>query len=309
MQFFKETSYNFVGNRTPAAFISGLLIAATIVSIVIRGGLNMSIDFAGGTLIQVQFEQPVADDLGTVRTAVAAIAAGTPEVKTLGREGTEIQIIIKSLDDLSAQGAGSGDQIRIALEKVFPDNPFSIRRQEQVGPKIGGELQQQAIWAILLSLLAIVVYIGFRFHLPFGIASIVALFHDVIITIGVFSVFNVEFSLPIIAALLTIVGYSLNDTIVVFDRIRENMAGGAAGKKSFEDRVNMSINQCLSRTIITSLTTLVVVVAVFASFAGSGDVLSGFAGALLIGVIVGTYSSIFVASPVLVYWNRKWPIK
>lgn len=309
MQFFKEANFNFVGNRNIAMACSGLLILATVVSVVLKGGLNMSIDFAGGTLVQLKFEKPVGDQLGAIRSSVSTIVKGTPEIKTIGRDGTEIQVIVKKQEDESSEGVSIGEQIQEVLQKEMPGNTFSLRRQEKVGPKVGGELQQQAFWAIILSLVAIVIYIGIRFHLPFGIAAIVALFHDVVITIGVFSVANVEFSLPIIAALLTIVGYSLNDTIVVFDRIRENLAGGSTAKKSFEDRVNSSINQTLSRTIITSLTTLFVVVALFVSFVGSGDVLSGFAGALLVGVIVGTYSSMFIASPVLVLWNKKWPIK
>ena len=157
-------------------------------------------------------------------------------------------------------------------------------------------------------MIIILIYIGIRFHLPFGIAAIAALFHDVVVTIGVFSVFNAEFSLPIIAAILTIIGYSLNDTIVVFDRIRENL-GGLSAKKSFDEKVNNSINQCLSRTIITSLTTLMVVVTIFAFFYTSGDVIKLFSGALITGVIIGTYSSVFIASPVLVLWNKKWTIK
>ena len=311
MRLFKSPSFNFIGNRQPAFIISGVLLAVSIISLVyhpMRDGMgpNLSIDFVGGAMVQLQFEKPIFDDLGTIRSIISGLDYGNPEVKTIGaRDDYELQITVKR----QREGAASvGDEIKIALAEGYSDNPFQLRREENVGPKIGGELQHKALLAIFLSLLAIVIYIGIRFHLPFGIAAIVALFHDVLITIGIFSVFNLEISLPIIAALLTIVGYSLNDTIVVFDRIRENL-GGAISKASFEDKINKSINDCLSRTLITSLTTFAVVASIYAFFFGSGDVLEYFTLALIAGVIVGTYSSMFIASPVLVLWNRKWPIK
>jgi preprotein translocase subunit SecF len=304
MQFFKSPNINFIGNRNKAFILSGILLLVTIGSIVVNRGLNLSIDFAGGTVVQLRFEKPVVDDLGQIRSIVSELDLGQPEIKTIGtREDNEIQVIVKQ-----QKADMAGDEIQDALRAQYQDNPFEVRRVEKVGPKIGGELQQKAVWAILLSLLAIVIYVGIRFHLPFGIAAIVALFHDVVITIGVFSVLGWEISLPIIAALLTIVGYSLNDTIVVFDRIRENLSGSLS-KTSFEDKVNASINQCLSRTVMTSLTTFIVVATIFGFFYTSGDVLKYFAGALISGVVFGTYSSMYVASPVLVLWNKKWPIK
>lgn len=311
MEWFTSPNFNFIGNKNKAFIISGLFIAVAVLSLFLpiypnRGiGLNMSIDFAGGTVVQLKFDKPVMDDLGEIREVVGNLGYGKPEVKTIGRRAdNEIQIIVKT----KQEGSMVAEKVKAALGEQYGENPFEVRRQEKVGPKVGGELGQKAILSLLLALAAIVIYIGFRFHLPFGIAAIVALFHDVLVTIGVFSLFNVEFSLPIVAALLTIVGYSLNDTIVVFDRIRENLAGTTT-KRSFEDRVNTSINQCLSRTIITSLTTLIVVLTVFGLFFTSGDVIRDFALALLVGVIVGTYSSMFIASPVLVLWNKKWPIK
>jgi len=308
MQIFKSTNFNFIGSRNIAFIFSGLLILATIVSIVVQGGLNSSIDFAGGTLLQIRFEKPVDTDLAAIRLAIDKLDYGKPEIKTIGTSGQEIQIVIKKTSKSPEGESLIADEIRTAIEQDYPGNSFELRRQETVGPKIGGELQKQGLIAGALSLLIIVIYVGLRFHFPFGIASIVALFHDVLITIGVFSIVGAEFSLPIIGALLTIIGYSLNDTIVVFDRIRENL-GGSAVKRSFEDKVNNSINQCLSRTIITSLTTFLVVVTIFITFFHSGDVIADFALALLVGVIIGTYSSVFIASPVLVLWNKKWPIK
>ncbi|MBD3390807.1 MAG: protein translocase subunit SecF [Chitinivibrionales bacterium] len=309
MQLFKSTKFNFIGNRNKAFALSAALVLITIVSLIyhpLRDGMGpkMSIDFVGGTLVQLKFEKPVVDDLAKIRASIDALGFGQPEVKTVGGEGNEVQIVVNK----KAEGTLVGDEIRAGLARDYAENPFELRREEKVGPKIGGELQQKALMAGLLSLLAILVYIGIRFHLPFGIAAIVALFHDVVITIGVFSVFNLEISLPIIAALLTIIGYSLNDTIVVFDRIRENL-GGTISRTSFEDKVNASINECLSRTIITSVTTLAVVVTIYGFFFTSGDVIKYFAVALITGVIVGTYSSMFIASPTLVMWNKKWPLK
>jgi preprotein translocase subunit SecF len=309
MQIFRKTNYNFIGNRNKALMTSGALILITLISLIYHPlrdhmGPKWSIDFVGGTLVQLKFNRPVFADLAKIRSAVEGLGFGQAEVKTVGNQGLEVQITVTKKEE----GTLVGDEVKQTLAREYPDNPFELRRQEKVGPKIGGELQQKAILAGLLSLLAILVYIGVRFNLPFGIAAIVALFHDVIITIGVFSVFNFEISLPIIAALLTIIGYSLNDTIVVFDRIRENL-GGTISRSSFEDKVNSSINQCLSRTIITSLTTFIVVATIYAFFFTSGDVLKYFAVALIAGVVVGTYSSIFIASPILVMWNKKWPLK
>lgn len=305
MQLFKSPNINFIGNRNKAFIFSGILIALTICFFIINKGLNLSIDFVGGTVVQLKFEKPITNDLGRIRSAVTNLDFGQPEVKTIGSASdNEIQIIVQK----QFEGTRIGDEIKTVLAKEFTDNSFELRKEEKVGAKIGKEFQRNGIIATILSLIIILVYIGIRFQLPFGVAAIVALFHDVIITVGVFSVFDAEFSLPIIAAILTIIGYSLNDTIVVFDRIRENL-GGLNVKKSFEDRINNSINQCLSRTIITSITTLLVVVSLFAFFYTSGDVIKYFAGALLTGVLIGTYSSVFIASPVLIMWNKKWPIK
>ncbi|MBD3321667.1 MAG: protein translocase subunit SecF [Chitinivibrionales bacterium] len=312
MHFFKSTNFNFIGNRNKAFILSGILLLITIVSLIVNKGPNLSIDFVGGTVVQLKFKNSIREDQAKIRSIINDLGYGSPEVKTIGKpQDNELQIIVKAFGD---KGESVGDKIKEALSTSYPDNPFELRREEKVGPKIGGELQQKAALAILLSLIAIVIYIGFRFHLPFGIAAIVALFHDVLITIGAFAFLDlfpnlhIELSLPVIAALLTIVGYSLNDTIVVFDRIRENM-GGSVMKRSLEEKINTSINQCLSRTIITSLTTFAVVITVFIAFVNSGAVIKDFSLALLVGVVSGTYSSMYIASPILVLWNRKWPMK
>ncbi|MGD9201876.1 MAG: protein translocase subunit SecF [Chitinispirillia bacterium] len=305
MQLFKSPNINFIGNRDKAFIFSGILITITLIFFIINKGLNLSIDFVGGTVIQLKFEKSITNDLGKIRSAVTGLNFGQPEVKTIGSySDNEIQIIVQKQEE----GTRIGDEIKAALSKELPDNPFDLRKEEKVGAKIGKEFQRNGIIATMLSLIIILVYIGIRFHLPFGIAAIIALFHDVIITVGVFAVFDAEFSLPIIASILTIIGYSLNDTIVVFDRIRENL-GGLNVKKSFEDRINTSINQCMSRTVITSVTTLLVVISLFSFFYTTGDVIKFFSGALLTGVLIGTYSSMFIASPVLILWNKKWPIK
>ncbi len=312
MNIIKDSHINFIGNRNKAFILSGILIIASVLLLILKGGPNLSIDFAGGTMLQVEFANGLsADQFEQVTSIVKDLdGMGTPESKEIGKRDAEgkiheVQLMVKKV---SEEGTGVSDAIKTALSTKLENTPFEIKKSEVVGPKVGKELGKNAIYAIIFSMLVIVAYIGVRFRFPYGVAAIVALFHDVVITLGVFSLLNWEISLPIIAALLTIVGYSLNDTIVVFDRIREN-ARGKNGKDSFEDTVNSSINQTLSRTIITSLTTFVVVLAIFIAFMNTEDVLKYFSGALIAGIISGTYSSIFIASPVLILWNRKKPIE
>jgi preprotein translocase SecF subunit len=187
------------------------------------------------------------------------------------------------------------------LAEAFPDSGFTLAQEDKVGPQIGAELRQRAVWAIALALLGIVVYLSWRFELGFAVGAIVALAHDVLFTLGVYSLFGRQLSLPIVAALLTIVGYSVNDTIVVFDRIREDLRLSTIRTKSFKEVCNLSINQTLSRTLLTSLTTLITVVMMLIF---GGGAIFDFALALCIGVLVGTYSSIFVATPVVLLWHR-----
>jgi preprotein translocase subunit SecF len=302
VQFFKKTNFNFIGFSKLAIGISLAFVLVSIVFMFVHKGLNFSVDFAGGTLIQVKFEKPVRDDLGKIRSIVSDLGLGSPEVKTIGQIiNNELQITVAKQE---SELTNVTNIIRDALSKDYPENSFDIRRVESVGPKIGGELKRDAVIATILSLIAILIYVGFRFNLPFGVASVVPLFHDVLITLGVFIIFDLEISLTFVAAILTIVGYSLNDTIVIFDRIRENMRGGLKGKK-FPELVNSSINQTLSRTINTSLTTLFVVAALY--FIGS-EAIKDFALAMLVGVIAGTYSTIYIASPILIFWHNKKPI-
>lgn len=302
VQFFKKTNINFIGQSKLAISISLAFILVSAAFIFVHKGLNFSVDFAGGTLIQMKFEKPVRDDLGKIRSIVNGIGLGSPEVKTIGQiVNNELQITVAKQE---SEITSVTNAIRDALSKNYSENSFEIRRVESVGPKIGGELKRDAIIATILSLIAILIYVGFRFNLPFGVASVIPLFHDVLITLGVFIIFDLEISLTFIAAIMTIVGYSLNDTIVIFDRIRENMRGGLKGRK-FPELVNSSINQILSRTINTSVTTLFVVSSLY--ILGS-EAIKDFALAMLVGVIAGTYSTIYIASSILVWWHNKKPV-
>jgi preprotein translocase SecF subunit len=302
IEIFKNTNYNFLGFRKKGFVISALLILTTIGSIVYHGGFNLSVDFIGGTLTMFRFDKPVQQDIGKVRAIVNNLGLGSPEVKTVGAfEKNEIQITVKK----KSEGSFVADQIKAALAKDYPNNPFTLEKEERVGPKVSAELAQKAIMAVLLSWFAIVIYMAFRFKLPHGVAAVAGLIHDVIITTGVFTIRNAEISLSFVAAILTVIGYSLNDTIVVFDRVRENTHKGFTGK-SFEDLINTSINQVLSRTIITVLTVLFVVSIYFVL---GGESTRDLSLAMLVGTIIGTYSTYFVSSPILMFWNKKWPIK
>jgi len=295
MRFFGKTNIQFIKIRRLAYAFSLTLITISIVSLILHGGPRYNIDFTGGTLIQLKFENPVK--IKDIRTALTASGFKDAEIKHFGKPN-EVVVRVglgKSKQELSTE-------IESIIKKAIPTNPFIVDRVEKVGPKIGHELILDAIKAIFWSMILILLYVMWRFEFKYSVGAIAALVHDVTITLGVFSVFNIEISSPIIAALLTIVGYSLNDTIVVYDRIRENLKLLKKGSTELADTVNRSINETLSRTVITSGTTLIVVVVLY--FFG-GEVLRNFAFALIIGIAVGTYSSIFIASPILVDWEWK----
>lgn len=301
LQIFKKTKFNFLGCQKVAIGISLAVILVGIISVVVHRGFNLSVDFTGGTTLQVKFDKPVRDDLGKIRSIIGNLGYGSPEVKTIGQvTNNELQITVGK----QAEGDVVSNGIKTALDKDYSENSFEVRRVETVGPKIGGELKRDVTVATILSLIAILIYVGFRFTLPFGVAAVIPLFHDVLVTLTVFSLLNLELSISFFAALLTIVGYSLNDTIVIFDRIRENLRGGLRGR-NFPELVNTSINQTLSRTIITSLTTVFVSLSLY--LFGS-EAIKDFALALSVGVFVGTYSTIFIASPILVSWHAKKPV-
>jgi len=288
---------NFMGQRRLAIIMSAVLLLISLGSLMVNQ-LEWGLDFTGGTLVEVEYGDSA--DLDAIRSTLET--RGYPGAQVVSF-GTDRDVLIRLPADLDADGS---DVLQVLRSST--SDSVELRRTEFVGPQVGDELREQGGLAMLLALGLVMLYIGFRFQLKFAVGAVAALVHDVILTLGFFSVLRLDFDLTVLAALLAVIGYSLNDTIVVFDRIRENMASGVS-KMSFEDRVNASINQCLGRTIITSVTTFLVVLTVFITFFGSGDVIADFALALLVGVMAGTYSSVFIASPLLVLWNKKWPIK
>lgn len=296
MQFLRDTHIDFQGKRRIAYFVSGALILIGIISLIFRGGPKYSIDFTGGVSIRVQFEKPVAEN--EVRKALLAIKMGDSEVKTIQEMGGEPEILIRVKQ--SDAGTGTEHTVANALRQYFSGNNLDVRSVEIVGPKIGKELRSSAIYASLFTLLLIMIYLWWRFEFIFGIGAIVALFHDIIITVGVFSVLDLEVSLTVVAALLTILGYSINDTIVVYDRIRENLRKQST--LPLQVIINNSINETLSRTIMTSGLTFIVVAALYII---GGKVIHDFAFALMVGIFIGTYSSIYIASPILLEWGKK----
>jgi len=373
MEIFKNTNFDFLGKKMPFIIASLILTAAGIGSLIMKGGPRYGIDFKGGTVTTVRFQNNVSED--QIR---AALSAKIPGEIVVQRDTTTNDVLISTelrdekelaaarllvLDTLAANfGGATGDKLDLsnagaapiaerlraplaanfneqqvqdlakaittfrdtqkrgllgnidalsgvngvnaqvldALKQSAVVAPYQVRGFDLVGPKVGAELRTQALNATLLALAGMLVYIAFRFEFAYGLAAVIAVFHDTIITIGLFSIFDKEISLTVIAALLTLVGFSMNDTIVVFDRIRENLP--SMRKEKFETVVNASINQTLSRTILTSGLTFITAAALWIF---GGAVLNGFSFALVVGIIVGTYSSIFIASPILIWW-RDW---
>ena len=336
MEFFKPgINFNFIGNRWFFIPLSLSLIVISSIAVFIRGGLNPGIDFAGGTLVEIRFSKNVK--VAEVRDALKEVGLGKSEIQQLGNER---DVLVKTI--LSKAGKIS-DQIKEALSKKFKKENFEILRVEMVGPAAGEDLRYKAQSALLYSIIGMIIYISYRFQNKIAIpimaiallswvlstfawmnltvlsifalaaslvvciffdlrqafASIIALIHDVIITIGFLAITGKEFSLPVLAAILTIIGFSMNDTIVVFDRIRENFA--KKREENYETMINSAINQTLSRTILTSGLTLVAVIALFIF---GGPVIHDFSFALLVGIVFGTYSSVFVASVTLVIWKN-----
>jgi preprotein translocase subunit SecF len=289
-----KTNIEFIGKRHIAYMVSAVLILLGIVALIqiARGAANMGIDFAGGTATQVKFQRPV--DLGAVREALTKNGIKDSEPVQFADGRTVLIRLKRSTGEVS----GTSELIQSALRKEFNDNPFTVESSTEVGPAIGKELQQKALVAIVMSLAGIIVYIAWRFEFRFGVAATIATFHDVLAVLGIVFILQKEITLLIVTALLTIAGYSLTDTVVVYDRIRENLR--ARRREPLGDVMNASINQVLSRTAMTSFTVLLSALGLF--FLG-GEVLHDFAFALLIGVIVGTYSSWFVASPIIYEWR------
>ncbi|GAV19122.1 preprotein translocase subunit SecF [Mariprofundus micogutta] len=291
--------FDFIGKRKFALIISAIMLIVSLGALAGKG-LNFSIDFTGGTLVEVKFANAPA--IADVRAAISPKGYGNAMIQEFG---SPEEILIRVQNSDTEKSSTISNSILDGLSEKFTADAIEMRRVEFVGPQVGEELTRAGIMAVLISMLAILIYVTFRFEFRFALGADAALIHDITIVLGLFALTGKEFSLPVIAALLTVIGYSLNDTIVVFDRIRENMAANRKRKtpETEVDVVNGSINQTLSRTLMTSLTTLLVVLALF--FLG-GEVIHDFAFALIAGIFVGTYSSIYVASPVMLSLEGKF---
>lgn len=295
MELFINTHYDFIGKKNFCLIGSGALILIGIVAYLVFGGLNYGIDFNGGTLVQVKFNKTVTAE--ELRQSLSSKNLGSYTIQQYGPDEKNEKLIRLPVTIETEIEKSPAVLVEQALKELYSDQ-YSIERTESVGPAIGQELKHSAFGSMLVALALILIYITFRFEFKFAVGAVVALVHDVMITMGAFALTQREINLPVIAAFLTIVGYSLNDTIVVYDRIRENVR--LMSRSKFSDIINTSINQTLSRTILTSGTTLLVVVALF--FFG-GEVINDFAFALLIGISVGTYSSVYVAAPIVLAWG------
>lgn len=298
MRLFQNTNFDFVGNRKRAYIFSSVLLLLSVGSLLTRG-LQAGIDFLGGTELVIESSEAIP--VGEVRSELTAVFESEPEVKLYGSESSYLVRTTAGGDVAGLQEAVLG-----ALGAAFPAASIEIVKTDSVGPRFAEDLKRGALYAVLASLFVIFLYIMFRFEWRYGLGAVAALAHDVIITMGMFSLlagvlpFSLQIDQTIIAAFLTIVGYSINDTVVIFDRIRESMA--LFRSRPLEEVINRSINDTLSRTIVTSLTTLLAVVVLFIF---GGEVLRGFAFALMFGILIGTFSSIFVASPVVLEMKRR----
>jgi preprotein translocase subunit SecF len=300
MRLFANANYDFLGRRK-VAYVLSIAFSGIGLAVLLWRGVNYSVEFTGGTLIQVETQKPA--DVGALRNALQVAGIEGAEIQSFG---SDREIVIRArvaragsdANDTQATAAAVGQ----ALDATLGAGTYQILRTEAVGPKVGGELRQRAVLAILMSFLAVLAYLAYRFEWRFGVAAVVATAHDIIAALAFIAFVRLEVSLFVVAGLLTIVGYSLNDTIVIFDRIRENLH--RLKRESFENILNRSINETLPRTFFTGTTALGSLVAL--SVLG-GDVVRPFALLMLFGVLVGTFSSIFIASPVLLAIERRWP--
>ncbi|MBI4666184.1 MAG: protein translocase subunit SecF [Nitrospinae bacterium] len=294
MRFLKsDTHVDFLGKRKTAMLVSAVLVAVSIISLAVKGP-NYGIDFKGGTLIQLRFTEQAP--IGEVREVIGSLKFGDYSIQEYG---TASDLLVRvPIEEESKGGQTRAQVVEQALRGKFAGK-FTVERVEMVGPKVGSDLRWKAVMAVLYSLVGILIYLALRFEFRFAAGAVLATIHDPLVIMGALSLLGKEFTLTVLAAVLTIIGYSLNDTIVVFDRIRENMRI-KRGMPTI-DLLNLSVNQTLSRTILTSGTTMIVVIALFLF---GGDVIHDFAFALLVGIVVGTYSSIYVASPIIYYWDE-----
>jgi preprotein translocase subunit SecF len=288
------THYDFIGMKKITLWISTLAILVTIGSILYHGGLRNGVDFAGGAVIQVKFSKPV--NISEVRSALETSGSKEAVVQNFGGENEFLIRVEKSSEDIDAIAKG----IQTALQERFKEKTPDIQSVQVVGPMVGRDLKQKAAWAVILSLLGIMVYIAFRFHkFSYGLGGLISLFHDIAVTYGAISVLNLEYNLSLMAVILTIIGFSINDTIVIFDRVRENMK--KMKKTDLVTVFNESINECLGRTVLTTGT---VMISVLILFFFAGQVLREFTIALIVGIVTGTYSTVYIASPVVLFWEE-----
>ncbi|MDA0329004.1 MAG: protein translocase subunit SecF [Gemmatimonadetes bacterium] len=305
MKLFTNASYRFIEKRKTAYVVSAVVLLVGLGGmgrnlITLGSWQNYGVDFLGGSLVQVRFDE--AFTVGELRDAMGGSTSVT--ITRFGGEGDNEFVIRAPLAD-DASITEVAEQIETMIAASLPGRGFEVERTELVGAKVGGELQQKAVFAVLFSFLLTLTYLAIRFEVRFGLAAVVATLHDILITLGFLALFQVEIALPTVAAILTILGYSLNDTIVVFDRIRENLHQKGARKRDPIDLVNQSINETLPRTILTSGTTLAVLSALLIL---GGAVIRDFTVVLILGVVVGTYSSIFVASPSLIEIQKRFGV-
>ncbi len=299
IEIIKKTNIDFMGLKKYTFIISGILVISGIIAIIqiVTGSANLGIDFVGGTAVQLKFEKKVP--LQDVRYMLES--AGIKEFD-LQDFPTVNKVLIRIKQKEETLGKFS-QKIISTLREGFKGNKITVDSTIEIGPKVGAKLRQDALWAILAATLGILLYIAWRFQFRFSIGATTATAHDVLAVLGLFNIMGIEINLIVVSALLTIAGYSLTDTVVVFDRIRENLRYVA--KESIEGVINRSINEVLSRTIVTSLTTLL---AALALFLFGGEVIHYFALAMILGITVGTYSSVFVASPIVLLWKGKKPL-
>lgn len=293
LEILGKTNFDFMGKRKIAFLFSGIMVLLGLIAVVqiSRGAANLGIDFAGGTAVQLKFEQPIRID--EARKALDASGVSNAELQEFGQDN-KLLVRVKASTTIEEKTA---ERVMAVFTKDFPSNKFVVDASTEIGPTIGKKLQEDALIAIVISFIGIILYVAMRFELRFGVAAALATFHDVLAVLGAFYVLDKEITLLVVTALLTLAGYSLTDTVVVFDRIRENLR--LRRRESEEATINGAVNQVLSRTIVTSLTVVLVLIPL--TLAG-GEVLHDFSLALLWGVIFGTYSSVFVASPLLLLW-------
>jgi len=309
MQLIPETNFDFMRRRKIAFLVSLLIIIPGLISILVRGGLNLGVEFAGGVQIELGVRGDTPVEIAMVRQAVADAGFDNRNIQRAGGSGGEV-FLIHLLSEAQGgtvtgeEASGSetvAERILQKLRERYPGDTIELRRVESIGPKIGSELRGAALKAALFSILLVMAYVAWRFEFRFGVATIIAASHDVLFVLGLFSLLNKEMTLAVLAAFLTLVGYSVNDTIVVFDRIREELKLKQK-RESYEAIFNSGINKTLGRTLLTGVTTLMVLAAIYLY---GGDVLRDFAWVLLVGILVGTYSSFFVAAPLVVELHKR----